>query len=118
VLCEFVQANAFSPNWGTTIFQSANEMANNDMLKERLGAILATVPREKAAWEARRESMREGFMRELEGGKAGAGDAVENRKELVTKGSSDEDAVIVDAAAVGGGGSGGGGKSKKKKGKK
>lgn len=93
------------------------------MLKKRLDAIFTTLSEEKAAWEARRESMREGFMRELEGG--GATDAVEIKKEAAAapRGSSDEDAVIVEkggeaaASSVGGGG-GGGGKSKKKKGKK
>lgn len=98
------------------------------MLKKRLDGIFTTLPQEKAAWEARRQSMREGFMKELEGEKAmPAAEAVEGRKEALAKGSSDEDAVIVEkgghavasnAAGVGGGGGGGGGKSKKKKGKK
>jgi translocation protein SEC66 len=125
-MCAMLQANAFSPNWGTTIFQSANEMANNDMLKKRLEGIFTTLPEEKAAWEAKRQSMREGFMKELEGEKgASAGqvaDAPENRKESVAKGSSDEDAVIVEkggeAASSAGTGGGGGGKNKKKKNKK
>jgi translocation protein SEC66 len=113
------QANAFSPNWGTTIFQSANEMANNDMLKKRLNSIFTTLPAEKAAWEARRESMREGFMKELEGEKTAPNtDAAEGKKESTTaKGSSDEDAVTVekggDALSANAGG-----KNKKKKNKK
>lgn len=103
-------------------------MANNDMLKKRLDAIFTTLPEEKAAWEARRQSMREGFMKELEGEKAApAAGVAESRKEAAAKGSSDEDAVIVEkggdavtssGAGGGGGGGGGGGKSKKKKGKK
>lgn len=138
------EANAFSPNWGLTIFQSANEMANNDMMKKRLDGIFTTLPEEKKAWEARRQALREGFMRELEGKGGGAkvaslfpsaaaadDDTVEGRKESAAKGSSEEDGVIVekggDAAAVvsntggagsGAAGGGGGGKGKKKKGKR
>lgn len=99
------------------------------MLKKRLDGIFTTLPDQKAAWEARRQAMREGFMKELQGGKAtpATTSLAESRKESIAKASSDEDAVIVDkggdavASSTGGGGGGGGGggaKSKKKKGKK
>lgn len=142
----FWQANAFSSNWGTVIFQSANEMANNDMLKKRLEVIFSTLPEEKKDWEARQQSIREVFMKELEGegGPKTAGsarpsssaappdDVAERSKESMAKGSSDEDAVIVDhggdsavasntggaSSGVGGGGGGGGGAGGGGKGKK
>ena len=95
------------------------------MMKKRLDGIFTTLPEEKAEWEARRASMREGFMKELEGEKATlstpAANAAAGRKESITKASSDDDAVIVEKggdAVVSNTGGGGGGKSKKKKGKK
>ena len=128
------QANAFSQNWGTTIFQSANEMANNDMLKKRLEGIFTTAPAEKAAWDAKRE----GSLRELEGttnpsatsgtgsgsGSTSAGLAIKSPAPTDTTGgrdlsvhakglgSSDEDGVFVEKgeeALAGGAGGGAGG---------
>ncbi|EXJ88344.1 hypothetical protein A1O1_05274 [Capronia coronata CBS 617.96] len=57
------EANALAPDWGRTIFQSANEMVQNKILRDKLDAIKATLPAEKAAWDAQREKSR----RELEG---------------------------------------------------
>ena len=97
------------------------------MLKKRLNGIFTTLPEEKAAWEARRQSMREGFMKELEGEKVPvpkhAADATQGPKESTAKGSSDEDAVVVEKGEDAvipntGGGGAGGGRGKKKKGKK
>ncbi|KIW56600.1 hypothetical protein PV05_05247 [Exophiala xenobiotica] len=120
------EANALAPNWGTHIFQSANEMVNNKMLRDKLDAIKATLPAEKEAWDAQREKAR----RELEGEsvsrvKTQAVEAPAAEK-TIKAGSSDEDGVIVEppaaevpaAAAAAAGGGGGGGKGKKKKGKK
>ncbi|KAH0831496.1 Translocation protein sec66 [Fonsecaea pedrosoi] len=50
--------------WGQTIFQSANEMVQNQMLREKLDAIKKTLPEEKERWEKQRETAR----RELLGG--------------------------------------------------
>jgi translocation protein SEC66 len=138
-----MEADALAPgaNWGQTIFQSANEMVQNKMLRDRLEAVKATLPKDKAAWEAQREKSR----RELEGETMTVVDAqpqpqqqtpptggqVQGQPSALDKtatatakaGSSDEDGVIVEPPAVEvstttiGGGSGGG-KSKKKKGKK
>jgi translocation protein SEC66 len=136
------EANALAPQWGNHIFQSANEMVNNKMLRDKLDVIKATLPAEKERWDAQRETAR----RELEGegsvssvSKQGGqvktqtqaqAHAVEAQpapeKTIKAAGSSDEDGVIVESPAVevptvttgGGGGGGGGGKSKKKKGKK
>lgn len=110
------EANALSNGWGQVIFQSANEMVQNGMLKEKLNAIRSTVEPEKAKWDAQREQSR----RELEGG--GAPNESSTMSEKVTRpavatkaGSSDDDAVIVETPAAT---EEGGGKGKKKKGKK
>jgi len=115
------EANGLVANWGNVIFQSANEMMNNAMLRTKLRAIEATVPVEKTAWEKTREKAR----RELEGesevvkSSATPGTGAAHVEKVPKAGSSDEDAVIVETPmeSVAGSGSGGG-KSKKKKGKK
>lgn len=113
------EANALAPGWGQMIFQSANEMVQNKILRDRLEVVKATLPAEKERWEAQREKSR----RELEGESVVASSqqpVVEPAAEKTMKaGSSDEDGVIVEtpAAEVSSTG-GGGGKNKKKKGKK
>jgi translocation protein SEC66 len=104
------QANAFAPNWGQTIFQSASEMAQNTHIRERLDEILSTSRSEKEWWEKHRAEVREGFMKEL--------DAEEQKSPTSESAStgvkgSDDDAVLVE----GGGPADKSGKAKKKKGK-
>jgi translocation protein SEC66 len=104
------EANAFAPNWGQTIFQSASEMAQNTQIRERLNEILSTAPREKEWWEKRRAAIQAELMGEVEQEKAAP---VSNAPSTV-KGSDDE-AVLVEA---GGPADQSGAKSKtKKKGK-
>lgn len=101
------QANAFAPNWGQTIFQSANEINQNDILKQRTAEIQVQLDAEKEWWEKKREGVRSDFMKEIEGD--------EKPAETQRKTGSDDDAVLVeaeDSAPQGGGG------GKKKKGKK
>ncbi|KAJ9142134.1 Translocation protein sec66 [Pleurostoma richardsiae] len=111
-----MEANALAPNWGQTIFQSANEIAANTMLRKRLDEIQAQTVAEKEWWEKRRDAIRSDFMKEL-------GDSEKPHN----KPGSEEDAVLVDvstpaagtpAGHPGGGGGGGGGGKKKKGGKK
>lgn len=104
------EANAFQAGWGQTIFQSAGEMANRQILHRKLTAIQSTLPKEKRNWETRREAVRESFMKELES----------NPTTEVKKEASDEDAVLVerDGGAAGTSGGGGGKGGKKKRGKK
>ncbi|KAI1208845.1 Sec62/63 complex, subunit Sec66 [Annulohypoxylon truncatum] len=98
------EANALAPGWGQTIFQSANEIAANTMLRLKLEEIESRAEADKEWWEKRRETIKKDFMRELD-------------EESSTKGSvkgSDDDAVLVDSgtpASTPGG-------SKKKRGKK
>ncbi|KAM7185454.1 putative translocation protein sec66 protein [Rhypophila sp. PSN 637] len=61
-----MEANALAPNWGQIIFQSANEIVANTVLRERMDEIKATVDSEKEWWEKRRASIQKDFMKELD----------------------------------------------------
>lgn len=127
----YVKANDFTPGWGQTIFQSANEMANNAILRKRVDEHQAKVQEEQEWWDRKRASIQEGFMKELDEESAAAKAAsapVVNKASTVGSRStassvvgerigSDDDAVLVEGGgpAASGGGKGG---NKKKKGKK
>jgi translocation protein SEC66 len=138
------EANALSASapggkdgqWGNWIFQSANEMVQNQMLREGLERVRERLPVEKERWEETRTQSR----RELLGDEAAQpsvpasanvpaqtpsyappAPSVSEEHPPATKvtGSSDEDGVIVETPSTdlptpGGGG----GKNKKKKNKK
>lgn len=106
------QANAFATNWGQTIFQSANEMNQNILIKQRLTELKEKLEGEREWWDDRRQGIQSDFMKELEMDSDGKLGSLEAAK----KNSSDDDAVLVE---VGGpaGAQGAGGK-KKGKGKK
>lgn len=57
IVADSKQANALAPNWGQTIFQSANEIAANTMFRKRLNDITAQTEAEKEWWEKRRQSV-------------------------------------------------------------
>jgi len=80
------EANAFAPNWGQTIFQSASEMAQNTHIRERLGEIMSKSETEKKWWESRKAMIQSDFMKELD--------------EEKTK-SSEDDAVLVESVGKG-----------------
>ncbi|RMJ22480.1 translocation protein Sec66 [Aspergillus sp. HF37] len=129
------EANAYAPNWGQTIFQSANEMMNNGLVRKIVDEHQAKLGEEREWWDRRKASIKQGFMKELDAegsGSVAAGGAGAAKGEGLNPGTtgpqtSDDDAVMVEAdetaagstasANTGGGGGGGGGK-KKKKGKK
>lgn len=98
-----LQANALAPNWGQTIFQSANEIAANTVLRKRLDEIQAQTEAEKEWWEKRRSTIQQDFMKELD----------EGEKAPPSVGSEDEP-VLVEQDTPSATPSG----SKKKKGKK
>ncbi|KAL4902522.1 hypothetical protein BDW74DRAFT_157963 [Aspergillus multicolor] len=137
------EANAYAPNWGQVIFQSANEMVNNEIVRERLEKHQKKLDEEKAWWEKKKASIQEGFMKELDAEKPGAAttapaatvapEVAEDKEGEVeaeatpaaappapTVTESDEDAVLVeaDAQAESAGQKSPGGGKKKKKGKK
>ncbi|KAF2679324.1 hypothetical protein K458DRAFT_314583 [Lentithecium fluviatile CBS 122367] len=109
------EANAFAPNWGQTIFQSASEMAQNNHIRERLSEILSTAQSEKEWWEKRKATIQSDFMKELDDEKAVKSPAESSYGGSVkgVKSMSDDDAVLVEA----GGPAEKAAKAKKKKGK-
>jgi translocation protein SEC66 len=119
------KANAFAPNWGQTIFQSASEMAQNTQIRDRLTDILATAPSEKEWWDKRRAAIQSEFMKELDDEKSAKGTSVAGsvsglmtpadteRSMSVASSVAGDDAVFVE----GNGPAEGSKKGRKKKGK-
>jgi len=99
-----MEANALSPKWGQTIFQSANEIAANTQLRKRLDEIEAQEATEKEWWEKKRATIKAEFMKELDQ------TPTTPAKSATGKAGSDDDGILVE-----GGGPDG---STKKKGKK
>ncbi|OOQ84599.1 putative translocation protein (Sec66) [Penicillium brasilianum] len=131
------EANAYVPGWGQVIFQSANEMLNNDLYRVRVAEHQEKVKEEREWWDKKKSSIQEGFMKELneeekekEGGlkstaQLPATPAKSGESEPVTVAAasvqgSDDDAVLVEAhpSVKSPGSPSGGGKKKKGKGKK
>ncbi|KAF1839970.1 translocation protein-like protein sec66, partial [Cucurbitaria berberidis CBS 394.84] len=81
------EANAFAPNWGQTIFQSASEMAQNTHIRERHGEIMSKASAEKEWWQKRKADIQTDFMKELD-------------EEKIK--SSEDDAVLVEAGGPAG----------------
>ena len=96
-----LQANAFAENWGQTIFQSANEINQNIILKQRTAEIQSQLESEKSWWERKRSGMKSDLTKEVEenedGGDVDSEPAVGAPVGGKKGGSSDEDAVLVDA---------------------
>lgn len=131
------EANAYVPNWGQVIFQSANEMLNNELYRARVAEHQGKVEEEREWWDKKKSSIQEGFMKELDGEVVGEGaSATAQRPVTPAKAAapvsasatapagsvqgSDDDAVLVEAdpGVNSPGSSAGGGKKKKGKGKK
>lgn len=113
-----MQANAFAPNWGQAIFQTASELSQNAMLRDRVDEILSTTQSEREWWDNRRSEIQAGFMKELDEEKVKsptegsvAGSVAGSVKGAKT--TSDDDAVLVES----GGPAEKTGKGKKKKAK-
>ncbi|CCU78995.1 unnamed protein product [Blumeria hordei] len=85
-----MEANALQPNWGQTIFQTANEMAANTTMRSKLDEIQLRAHSEKEFWEQRREHIQAEFMKELES------EAL--CKDGKNKQLSDDDAVMVEGS--------------------
>ncbi|EGP87514.1 uncharacterized protein MYCGRDRAFT_27456, partial [Zymoseptoria tritici IPO323] len=60
------EANAFTSGWGQVIFQSANEINQNRIIKERTSELSATRDSEKEWWEKRREGIQQELLVELD----------------------------------------------------
>lgn len=112
------QANAFVPGWGQVIFQSANEINQNRLLRERTAEIQAKLEGEKSWWEQKRAGTKSELLNEL--GLEDDARPIEVAEALPKKTNSDDDAVLVEADAEGPSGSNAAqqGSVKKRKGKK
>jgi translocation protein SEC66 len=86
-----IQANALSPKWGQTIFQTANEIAANTQLRKRLDEIQSQATAEKEWWEKKRATIQSEFMKELDG------IPTTPAKSSTGKAGSDEDAILVES---------------------
>ena len=95
------EANALSQGpvqWGQYIFQSASECVGREMLDKQLEKVEETRAEEKEQWERRRESVREGFMKELEAPTVETPIKKEEKDRKGSKAGSDEsDVVVVEA---------------------
>ncbi|KAF2859073.1 hypothetical protein K470DRAFT_265577 [Piedraia hortae CBS 480.64] len=100
------QANGIAPNWGNFIFQSANEMNQNRLLRERIEDAQRPLENERQWWANKKSGMAAELMREL--------DEDGNSSEAKKATTSDDDAVLVES----GGPTQAQGSGKKKKGKK
>ncbi|KAI9891032.1 MAG: translocation protein S66 [Vezdaea aestivalis] len=98
------EANAFSPDWGNTIFQTANEMAANAMLRTKVEEIQAQAKSEREWWDVKRTNIQTEFMKELNG-------PSDRPKSSGERPGSEDDTVVLDPAGVKT-------STKKKKGKK
>jgi len=87
-----LEAKALAPNWGQSIFQSANEIAANTVFRKRLDEIQAQTVGEKEWWEKRKASIQSEFMKEIEAESAGRAN-----KSVARKATSDEDAILVES---------------------
>ncbi|KAL8807753.1 MAG: hypothetical protein Q9223_002939 [Gallowayella weberi] len=113
------EANALQSGWGQTIFQSANEMHHNAILREKLNVIQDRGKIVKEWWIQEKATIKSRFMKELEEGEK------ENLKPAVASGGdrvgSDEDTVLVEGGGPAASGAVSGPRSettKKRKGKK
>lgn len=86
-----MEANGLAPNWGNTIFQSANETNANLQFRKKNQEIQEHITREKKWWEERRASIQAEFMKELDE------ESATKAKSLTSRTTSDEDAVLVEA---------------------
>lgn len=133
------QANALASNWGATIFQSAHEMVNNEITRQKVVARQAEGKADREWWDKERASIQSNFMAELEvdssarlgpgagtakGPAAGPSARTSTPKPSALggeRGGSDEDTVLVEGggpAALGTTATPKGATAKKRKGKK
>ncbi|KAJ5975246.1 Pre protein translocase subunit Sec66-domain-containing protein [Penicillium waksmanii] len=122
------EANAYTPNWGQTIFQSANEMMNNEIYRQRIKEHEEKLDEERVWWEKKRTSVKESFMKELNEDEtlspqtqtpaAKTSETATPAKAAASVQGSDDDAVLVEADPSSNQASPSGGKKKKGKGKK
>ncbi|GAD92655.1 translocation protein [Paecilomyces variotii No. 5] len=103
------EANAYVPGWGQTIFQSANEMINNEAFRRRIQEMQSSTKDEREWWDRKKATIQEGFMKELDqeaASKSGSRpttssaqttSATKNPEFVPSATGSDDDAVLVES---------------------
>ncbi|KAH8701141.1 pre protein translocase subunit Sec66 [Talaromyces proteolyticus] len=98
------EANAYAPNWGQVIFQSAREMDQNNLFRQRIEDYQSKASEERQWWDRKKASIQEGFMKELdeeEGSKAAGNKNTEKAAAPAsTTGTSDDDGVLVESEGI------------------
>ncbi|KAL1898074.1 Translocation protein S66 [Ceratocystis pirilliformis] len=61
-----MEANALAPNWGQSIFQSANEIAANEAFKAKLAEVESQTEADKEWWAKRKLAIKEELLQELD----------------------------------------------------
>ncbi|KAL5614605.1 hypothetical protein BROUX41_004703 [Berkeleyomyces rouxiae] len=61
-----MEANALAPNWGQTIFQSANEIAANEAFRTKLAEVESQTEGDKEWWAKRKLAIKEELLLELD----------------------------------------------------
>ena len=85
---DITQANGLTPNWGQTIFQSANEIASGAVFRGRLDEIQGQLESEKEWWEKRRASVQSDATKELDTPSTSTGKTSEDESVLSEKASN------------------------------
>lgn len=80
------------------IFQSANEIANNQLAKARMEELQSRVDDERDWWDVRKKGIQDGFMKELDQESSTAAATTPAAKKI----GSDDEAVIVEAGGPAG----------------
>ncbi|CAK7199606.1 Translocation protein S66 [Sporothrix eucalyptigena] len=94
-----MEANALVPNWGQIIFQTANAIAANELLRTKLDAVQDKTEAEKAWWEKRKASLGEsGEAAAFDTGAEESKNAAPSSPTATSK-TSDDDTVLVDTPA-------------------
>ncbi|CAK7209842.1 Translocation protein S66 [Sporothrix bragantina] len=97
-----MEANALVPNWGQIIFQTANAIAANELLRTKLDAVQDKAAAEKAWWEKRKSSLGEsgvsGEVSETAAIEETKTDAAPSSPTAASK-TSEDDTVLVDTPA-------------------
>ena len=88
------QANALLPGWGQIIFQSANEIAANKVLRDRLEEIEAQLEHDKEWWDKRRGDVKTAPKEEEQQQPADDGASEKGQ----TKAGSEDEPVLVESA--------------------
>ncbi len=105
-----------SPNWGNSIFQTANELVQHELTQKKINELQDQGKKDREWWDVERASIQSKFMKELDEEPGAAG--VKPTTPGVRTGS-DEDAVLVEGGGPAASGSAAGqGSTKKRKGKK